>query len=142
MQASVANVVPAGTYVRIVIPNMPEAAAKRVCSRISAYLLGAAPPLTAFGLQKHECKLSVANMAVQRCSSYTAPVANKEELLFATGLRTFKARPIVSGDEYNADKFKMERFMQHGRTYVLTAYAPISFPPLPVLAFKQVRYLT
>jgi 40S ribosome biogenesis protein Tsr1 and BMS1 C-terminal len=137
-----AGIVPAGAYVRIRIPDVPAYAAARVCGAVSAYLLGAAPPITAFVLHKHEGKLSVANMAVKKCSAYTAPVANKEQLRIVTGLRSFVARPILSGDDYNADKFKMERFMHEGRSYMLTAYAPISFPPLPVLAFKEVRALS
>lgn len=128
-----------GTYVRIVLPDVPMAAAEHVCRRVSAYLLGQAPPLSAFALHKHESKLSVVHMAVHRAAGYEAPIANKEEVTIVTGCRVFSARPILSSDEYNMDKFKMERFMHAGRGYMLSAYAPISFPPQPVLVLKTVR---
>ncbi len=51
--------------------------------------------------------------------------------------RTFAARPIFSADEPHADKHKMERFLQHGRGSVATVYGPISFPPQPVLLFRE-----
>ena len=51
--------------------------------------------------------------------------------------RTFSARPIFSTDEPHADKHKMERFLQHGRGSVATVYGPISFPPQPVLLFRE-----
>ena len=31
----------------------------------------------------------------------------------------------------------MERFLQHGRGSVATVYGPISFPPQPVLLFRE-----
>lgn len=128
-----------GTYVRVAVPDVPEAAAAAVCGRVSSYLLGSAPPLVAIALGRHECKLSVVNFAVKRLGGYDAPIANKETLTLVTGLRTFEARPVLSTNEYNADKFKLEKFMHAGRTYVMSVYAPISFPPLPVLVVKQVR---
>jgi pre-rRNA-processing protein TSR1 len=131
--------VPCGTFVRIILASVPRDAAEAVCSGVSDYLLGHQPPLTAFGLHKHECKLSVVNMTVTRVPEYNAPVANKEEVLIVTGLRSHLSRPILSSDDYNADKHKLERFMHPGRPYVMSAYAPISFGPLPVLVLKQVH---
>lgn len=123
---------------RITLASVPRDVAEAVCSGLSDHLLGHRPPLTAFGLHKHECKLSVVNMTVTRIPEYDAPVANKEEVLIVTGLRTHQSRPILSSDDYNADKHKLERFMHAGRPYVMSAYAPISFGPMPVLVFKQV----
>eukprot|EP00892_Ulva_mutabilis_P004765 jgi/Ulvmu1/2660/UM014_0116.1 len=133
------DAVPRGTYVRISLPHVPVAAAARVCDRVSGYLLGSAPALVAIGLSRHECKLSVLNMAVKRLGGYDAPVANKEEVTVITGLRSFEARPVLSTNDYNADKFKQEKFMHEGRTYTLSVFAPISFPPLPVLIVKKVE---
>jgi pre-rRNA-processing protein TSR1 len=138
VQAAEVGTAAAGSCVRITLAAVPAAAAENVCNRVSAYLLGHATPLTAFGLLKHESKLSVVNMSVRRCGGYTDPVGNKEEVVIITGTRTFTSTPILSSDEYNMDKFKMERFMHPGRSYVLTVYAPISYPPLPVLVLKQV----
>lgn len=46
------------------------------------------------------------------------------------------ARPIFSTDDIKSDKHKMERFLHAGRPSVATVYAPICFPPMPLLAFK------
>lgn len=53
-----------------------------------------------------------------------------------TGLRSFTARPLLSGDEHGADKFKMERYLHDGRHTMASVFAPISYPPLPALLFK------
>jgi len=47
-------------------------------------------------------------------------------------------RPIFSADNINSDKHKMERFLHPGRFSVASIYAPISFPPLPLIAMKNV----
>ena len=36
----------------------------------------------------------------------------------------------------NSDKHKMERFLHAGRFSMASVYAPISFPPLPLIALK------
>ena len=61
---------------------------------------------------------------------------NKDPLLFVSGHRSFPARPIFSTDEHGADKHKMERYLQHGRPAVATVYAPICYPPVPLLVFE------
>lgn len=139
LQGTVPGVVMPGAYVRVALLDVPEAAAARACDRVSAFLLGAAPPTVAIGLGKHESKLTVVNMVVKRIPGYEAPVANKEAVTLITGMRTFDARPVLSTNDYNADKFKLEKFMHAGRTYVMSVFAPIAFPPLPVLVVKQAR---
>lgn len=47
-------------------------------------------------------------------------------------------RPIFSTDNMNSDKHKMERFLHAGRFSIASIYAPISFPPLPLIALKEV----
>lgn len=51
------------------------------------------------------------------------------------GVRTFAARPVFSADA-PGDKHKMERYLHAGRHMVASIYAPISYGPLPLLAFK------
>lgn len=51
--------------------------------------------------------------------------------------RSYHTTPVFSTDEPGASKFKMERFLQPGQNSVATIFAPISYPPLPLLAFKQ-----
>ena len=50
--------------------------------------------------------------------------------------RSFLSRPLLSDDGQGADKHKMERFLQPGATLVGSAYGPIAYLPLPLLAFK------
>lgn len=127
----------AGTWVNLHAANVPAEVALRVVERVRASQSGAAPMLTVWGLLQHECKLSVVNFSVRKATGFTDPVVNKEELLFVTGLRSFMAKPVFSTDEHGADKHKMERFLLDGRSSVATVFAPISYPPLPLLAFKQ-----
>lgn len=37
----------------------------------------------------------------------------------------------------NSDKHKMERFLHPGRFSMASIYAPITFPALPLIAFKS-----
>eukprot|EP00884_Botryococcus_braunii_P001387 jgi/Botrbrau1/11249/Bobra.0038s0021.1 len=129
--------VAAGTYVEVHLANVPQAAAAALVQRVGASLQGKAVPLVAFGLLQHEGMLSVLNFSIRKASSYTEPLPNKAPLLFVTGLRQFEARPIFSTDEANASKFKMERFLHAGRASVATLYGPISYSPLPLLAFAR-----
>ena len=48
---------------------------------------GAAMPLVATGLLQHEAKLSVLNFGIKKVAACGAPVANKDELLFVSGVR-------------------------------------------------------
>ncbi len=48
---------------------------------------------------------------MRKAQSYSETIRSKEQLLLVTGLRSFSAQPIFSGDEHSADKFKMERFL-------------------------------
>lgn len=125
-----------GSFVSLHAAAVPADIALRVVERIRASQSGAACVMSTWGLLQHECKLSVVNFGIKKVSDFTEPVANKEELLFVTGLRSFMARPIFSTDEHGADKHKMERFLLEGRPSMATIFAPISYPPLPLLAFK------
>ena len=46
-------------------------------------------------------------------------------------------KPILSTDEPGASKFKMERFLHPSQNAVATVFAPISYAPLPLLAFSK-----
>ena len=130
--------VPVGFFVRVVLDNVPAMIGTRVVERVtSSTRAGGTSLVSMFGLMQHETKLSVVNFSIQKKGTYREPIANKEELLFVTGVRCFSARPILSTDEHGADKHKMERFLHEGRQTVATIYAPIMFPPAPVLAFKE-----
>eukprot|EP00198_Chlamydomonas_reinhardtii_P006592 XP_001695928.1 predicted protein [Chlamydomonas reinhardtii] len=68
----------------------------------------------AIRIADHEAKMSVVNFAFRKATGYSAPLANKEQLLLVTGLRTFTARPVLSTDDPGADKHRMEKFLHPG----------------------------
>lgn len=90
----------------------------------------------AFGLLEHENRKSVLNFKLQMHSSYDLPIKSKERLIFYTGLRRFATCPIFSQHTVG-DKHKFERFFQPGGVCVATTFAPIHYPPSPVLVFRQ-----
>ncbi|GAB4854293.1 hypothetical protein Ancab_022879 [Ancistrocladus abbreviatus] len=94
-------------------------------------------PVIACGLLQHESKMSVLHFSIKKHDTYQDPIKGKEELLFHVGFREFIARPIFSSDNLNSDKHKMERFLHGGRFSIASIYAPISFPPLPLVALKS-----
>ena len=49
----------------------------------------------------------------------------------------FYIRPLFSSDNINCNKHKMERFLHHGRFSVASIYAPICFPPLPLIVLNR-----
>ncbi len=56
---------------------------------------GAAMPLVATGLLQHEAKLSVLNFGIKKAAAYDGAVANKDELLFVSGVRCGAAKPYL-----------------------------------------------
>ncbi|XP_044511758.1 pre-rRNA-processing protein TSR1 homolog isoform X1 [Mangifera indica] len=123
--------VPAGLYVRLHVEEVPVAVAYRLQELVKTV------PLVASGLLQHESKISVLHFSIKKHDTYNAPVKAKEELIFHVGFRQFVARPIFSSDNINSDKHKMERFLHAGRFSIASIYAPISFPPLPLIALKK-----
>ena len=126
-----------GTYARIYLCDVPQAVGRKTVERIDAFTRGMAPLLSTWGLLQHEVKMSVLNFSMKKETGVNEPIANKEELIFVTGVRTYPAKPIYSTDEHGADKHKMERFLHEGRMTMATIYGPITYPPSPILAFKK-----
>jgi pre-rRNA-processing protein TSR1 len=146
-----------GSWVTLVLGDVPAAAAAAIVQQTTAATapggggsddvgsmltdqsgraLEAVLPLVVYGLLQHEAKLSVVNFSMKKVASYGESIRSKEELLLVFGLRSFMARPVLSDDGQGSDKYKMDRFLQDGKTAVGSVYAPISYPPLPMLAFK------
>ncbi|KAL2895554.1 Pre-rRNA-processing protein TSR1-like protein, partial [Bienertia sinuspersici] len=121
-----------GTYARIYIKEVPQNVASNVC------LHARLTPIITCGLLQHESKMSVLHFSIKKHDSYQEPLKGKEELIFHVGFRQFVARPIFSSDTFNSDKHKMEKFLHAGRFSVASIYAPISFPPLCLVALKKV----
>lgn len=121
-----------GTYARLYIKEIPQAVASTLCLRAKMM------PIITCGLLQHESKMSVLHFSIKKHDSYHEPIKGKEELIFHVGFRQFVARPVFSSDTFNSDKHKMEKFLHAGRFSVASIYAPISFPPLCLVAMKKV----
>ncbi|GFP86938.1 pre-rRNA-processing protein tsr1 homolog [Phtheirospermum japonicum] len=122
MEQETDSCIPAGSYVRLHIKDVPADIASKIC------MLAKRMPVVATGLLQHD---------IRKHDSYDAPIKAKEELLFHVGFRQFVTRPIYSSDSINANKHKMERFLHAGRFSVASIYAPISFHSLPLIALKS-----
>ncbi|XP_022772570.1 pre-rRNA-processing protein TSR1 homolog isoform X2 [Durio zibethinus] len=121
---------PAGSYARLYIKEVPLDVASKLC------VVSRTAPIISCGLLQHESKMSVLHFSIKKHDSYDAPIKAKEEFIFHVGFRQFVARPIFSTDNINSDKHKMERFLHAGRFSIASIYAPISFPPLPLIVLK------
>lgn len=118
-----------GQYVRLHLDGVPEEVSNNVLSR-------EVPPAI-IGLLKYERKMTVMNLLIKRTpdSDLNNPIKSKDELIFYCGFRKFKARPIFTTHSVSS-KFKYERFLKDDVAMVATVYAPITFPPAPVLVFR------
>lgn len=130
-QGSIEESASAGSYVQLSIKHVPVHVASKLCS------VSTSKPILASGLFQHESKMSVLHFSIKKHDSYEAPIKSKETLIFNLGFRQFVARPVFSSDNLNSDKHKMERFLHPGSFSIASVYAPISFPPLPLIVFKS-----
>jgi len=126
-----ANWASVGTYVRVVLADVPLGAAQLMRH------LATSTGLCCTGLLKFETRLSVLNLSVQKVVGAEEPVRSKDELVFHLGFRQFSAKPVFSEDTF-ASKHRFCRFLRpHGEHCVATVYGPISYPPSPALAFRR-----
>lgn len=118
------------------------------------------PVLIVYGLLPHEHQMSVVNVVLKRTSESNIPIKSKERLIIQCGYRRFIVNPIFSqhtnSDRHKVSKrcviffrtfrrfhvripfqFQYERYFRQGETVVATFYAPIQFPPAPVLCFQE-----
>ncbi|XP_022919031.2 pre-rRNA-processing protein TSR1 homolog [Onthophagus taurus] len=93
-------------------------------------------PIILFGLLPHETNMSVVNVVLKRTGLYDEPIKSKERFIFQCGYRRFMVQPIFS-QHTNGNKHKFERFFHPNSTAVATFFAPIQFPPSPVLCYKE-----
>ncbi|XP_065669773.1 pre-rRNA-processing protein TSR1 homolog isoform X2 [Hydra vulgaris] len=117
----------AGLYVTLHIKNVPK---------IYLESFDKGSPLVVYGLLPHEHKMTVMHYVIRRIQGFDAPIKAKEQLIFHVGYRRFSASPIFS-QHTNGNKFKMERFLPQNGVVVSTVYAPIMYPPAPVLVFNE-----
>ena len=118
-----------GNYVRIHLSKVPQEIIRSILNK-------RIPPSVA-GLLKHERKMTVMNFLIKRVpgSDTQIPVKSKDELIFYVGYRKFKVRPLFTTHGVSS-KYKYERFLKDDVAMVATTYAPITFPPCPVLVFR------
>lgn len=119
-----------GQYVRVHLKDVPDEIITSILKK------GIHPTL--FGLLKYERKMTVMNFLIKRHpdSKTKIPIKSKDELIFYVGFRKFKARPLFTAHSASP-KFKYERFLRDDIAMVATVYAPITFPPAPVLVFRE-----
>ncbi|CRL07083.1 CLUMA_CG020082, isoform A [Clunio marinus] len=99
-------------------------------------LNGISGNLIVYGLLPHENKMSVMNVVLKRAADSTIPIKSKERLIIQCGFRRFIVNPIFS-QHTNGNKHKFERFFQPNSTVVASFFAPIQFPPAPVLCLRE-----
>ncbi|KAL5463486.1 hypothetical protein EMCRGX_G032382 [Ephydatia muelleri] len=119
-----------GWYVTLHIQGVPR-----------QYATGVDPhthPLVISGLLEHENKMSVLHCVLKRTGNYTLPIKSKERLIFHTGVHRFTACPIFS-QHTTGDKHKYERFLRDDEMCVASMFAPIMYPPCPILVFKAIE---
>ena len=113
-----------GWYVTVHVSNVP----KSIMEHQDVLIL--------FGLLPHEHKMTVMNYVIKKHPSFTEPIKAKERLIFHTGFRKFFNQPIFS-QHTTGKKFKSERFLPKEGVCVATVFAPVTFPPAPVLVFTE-----
>lgn len=119
-----------GQYVRVHLDGVPREIIESILTK------SVQPTLVA--LLKYERKMSVMNILIRRLPIIDSsnPIQSKDELIFYVGFRKFKARPLFTAHSASP-KFKYERFLRDDVAMVATVYAPITFPPAPVLVFRE-----
>eukprot|EP01133_Synstelium_polycarpum_P017691 gene17691-21097_t len=117
-----------GMYVRIHLVDCDVGAAIKTAASSSV--------VVATGSLKYENKVSVIHFAVEKHRlAGDAPIRSKEPVVMHAGFRRFEARPLYSVSAPNCDKQKYEKYLHAGRNSVASIYAPIMFPPAPLIVF-------
>eukprot|EP01119_Soliformovum_irregulare_P025083 TRINITY_DN9181_c0_g1_i2.p2 TRINITY_DN9181_c0_g1~~TRINITY_DN9181_c0_g1_i2.p2 ORF type:complete len:386 (-),score=96.10 TRINITY_DN9181_c0_g1_i2:45-1202(-) len=119
--------IPQANYITLHIKNVPYAVIERYTS----------VPLVIGGLKQYENKVSILNFTLTKYPTYLAPVKSKEALIFHWGFRRATVYPIFSEHNVRCDKQKYERFLHAGQVCVASIFGPITFPPSPLLVFKE-----
>ncbi|XP_013117052.2 pre-rRNA-processing protein TSR1 homolog [Stomoxys calcitrans] len=118
-----------GWYISIYVANVPATKWNAYKSaQVTEYVV-------VYGLLPHEHQMSVMNVVLKRLPDSEVPIKSKERLIIQCGFRRFVVNPIFS-QHTNGDKHKFERYFRPHTTVCATFYAPIQFPPAPILAFK------
>ncbi|KAK9752782.1 Importin beta binding domain [Popillia japonica] len=119
-----------GWYITLHLKNVPQAEWNAFVSTNR--------PMVVFGLLPHENKMSIVNVVLRRTNLLEEPLKSKERLIFQCGYRRYIVHPVFS-QHTNGNKHKFERFFQPDSTAVASFFAPIQFPPSPVLCYKEIN---
>jgi len=94
-------------------------------------------PLVLFGLLPLEQKMSLVNLVLNsRSASHSEPIKSKDAAVFQVGFRRFVNTPVFS-EHTLGKKHKMVRYFTPGSTVVASLYAPMLYPPAPVLCLRR-----
>jgi len=119
-----------GYYVEIVIKSI---------SKDDSKIINDTFPLYIFSMLPHENKVSVIHYNIQRNTNSQEVIKSKDELIFMSGFKMFKAAPVFSESNLNSDKHKFERFLQPGKFSVASIIGQITYSPTPLLIFKELE---
>lgn len=120
-----------GWYITVYVANVPKSLWHAWSNNSQS-----ANHLILYGMLPHEHQMCVVNAVLKRAPDSTIPIKSKEKLLIQCGYRRYVVNPIFSAHT-NGDKHKNERFFRQNETVVATFYAPIQFPPAPILCFQS-----
>ncbi|XP_015176986.1 PREDICTED: pre-rRNA-processing protein TSR1 homolog isoform X2 [Polistes dominula] len=118
-----------GWYIRLHVANVP----RDIFTELNIL---DKRPIIVFGLLPNEQKMSLINIVLKHANIYQQAIKSKERLVFQCGFRRFSACPIFS-QHTNGSKHKYERFFRPEMVVVASMYAPIIFPPCPVLCYIE-----
>ncbi|GFY72718.1 pre-rRNA-processing protein TSR1 homolog [Trichonephila inaurata madagascariensis] len=119
-----------GEYVNVYINDVPQSLYDSVNTEKTVFIL--------YGLLPHEQKMSVVNAVIRKHPSCKVPIKSKDTLIFHVGFRRFTCKPIFS-EHKTGIKYKFERFLPSDAAVVASFYAPVTFPPVSVVVFRQTR---
>ncbi|XP_011306293.1 pre-rRNA-processing protein TSR1 homolog [Fopius arisanus] len=120
-----------GWFITLHVKNVPRSIFEAFCALNDR-------PLIVFGLLPNENKMSLLNVVLKSKIDSSEPIKSKERLIFQCGFRRFSACPIFS-QHTNGSKHKFVRYLQPEDTVVASMFAPIIFPPCPVICYKEMK---
>lgn len=93
--------------------------------------------LTVYGLLSHEQKYSLMNYSIQpRLNGVDCQIRSKEPVLMISGFRRLEVSPIYSDASRGHHLHSMHRILPTDSSCTASIFAPISYPPCPILLFR------
>eukprot|EP00210_Caulerpa_lentillifera_P005886 g5628.t1 len=130
------SMVSAGSRIALTLKGVDPDQIQSIELRMNGFLQGTEAPLMLIGLMRDETKMSVQHYRVIKHPDYQPAITNKEKFLLVSPLHSFYALPLLSTDDPQFDKHKMEKTLRPQCHTIASTYGPITFPPMPILGFK------